>query len=251
MDNDALGTQSYVKDEGALSYLEFINSQDGQIFQQVQGDAIVARISGQNLSVLDAGAGPGWLSNRLMKLGQKVEACDASPLLVNYAKAHYPGVNFLVADITKDLPYPTESFDCIILSMAALDLSNQKTAFNNLHRVLKPGGKLIATMVNPYYGYPVGVWKRGILGFVLRKFPALKLRPYNFYLRDNNRAFRWNGGKLTSYFYTLPEQLNAFLQTRFRLAYMEDVAINSDDKSYSLKYRLYRFPIYLLIELIK
>jgi SAM-dependent methyltransferase len=245
------GTDSYLRDQGALSYLEFINSDDGKVFKQVQGDAIVGRISDNNLSILDAGCGPGWLSNRLTTLGHKVEACDSAPLLIDYAKTHYPNINFVLADLTRDLPYPTESFDVIVLSMAALDLADQKTAFNNLHRVLKPGGKLIVTIVNPYYGYPVGVWKRGIIGFLLRRFPNLRLRPYNFYLRNSNRSFKWSGGRLTSYFYTLPEQLNAFLHARFKLAYIEDMLMDADDTNYSLQYRLYRFPIYLLIELTK
>jgi SAM-dependent methyltransferase len=135
--------------------------------------------------------------------------------------------------------------------MAALDLGNQKTAFENLYRVLKPGGKLIATIVNPYYGYPVGVWKRGLLGFLFRRLPGLKVRPYGFYAADDNREFKWNKGKLTSYFYTLPEQLNEFVNAGFTLSYMEDILSKSDDEKYSLKYRLYRFPSFVLMEFAK
>jgi SAM-dependent methyltransferase len=250
--NPGAGTQSYQNNEGALSYLEFINSRDGKIFQKVLGDAILSRLkSAGGADILDAGCGPGWLADKLMKAGYKVKGCDASPLLIDYAKSQYPNAGFLAADITKGLPFSEQSFDVVIFSMAAMDMGDQAAAFANLYRVLKPGGKLISTIVNPYYGYPVGVWKRGLWGFLFRRYPRLKVRPYQFFTADNNRCFKWNGGKLTSYFYTLPEQLNAFLNAGFLLNYMEDVSSKSDDKKYSLRYRLYRFPSFILTEFTK
>ncbi len=251
MDNLTSGTQSYIFAQGAHSYLEFINSEDGKIFQQVQGDAITSALDGSNLKILDAGCGPGWLAKKLLEMGHHLDACDASPVLIDYAKKHFPEINFQIADLTKNLPYENNSFDVIVFSMAALDLSDQQTAFANLFRVLKPGGKLIATIVNPYYGFPVGVWKRGLWGFIFRKFASLKLRPYNFFAQKKDRSFAWSGGKLVSYFYTLPEQINAFLAAGFELKNLQDVSLSQDSKNYNLKYRLYRFPIYLLLKFKK
>lgn len=248
----ASGTESYLQDEGAQSYLDFIASEDGAIFQEFLGDAITARIpAGQPLRILDAGCGPGWLTARLAATGHETLGCDAAPLLIRHAQSHYPGLRFTLADLTKQLPYGDAEFDAIVFSMAALDLSNQQAAFSNLHRVLKPGGKIVATIVNPYYGYPVGVWKRGFRRFLLRQPPVLQLRPYQPLAAKQDRGFAWAEGKLTSYFYTLPEQVNAFLAAGFRLTHLQDIMSAQDAKRYNLLHRLFRFPIYHLLEFQK
>src|ERR1035437_1165038 len=105
METGQLGTQSYQKDEGAQSYLEFINSEDGRIFKQVQGAAILGRLNGRGLKILDAGCGPGWLSKKLAEAGHSVYSCDAAPLLISYAKTNFPEIDFKIADLTKSLPY--------------------------------------------------------------------------------------------------------------------------------------------------
>ena len=59
------------------------------------------------------------------------------------------------------------------------------------------------TIANPYYAYPVGVWKRGLWGRLLFKKPSLKVRPYNLMEKD----FTW-GKNLKPHFYKLSDQIN-------------------------------------------
>lgn len=243
--------QSYSKNEGAKSYLDFLASSDGQTFKQVLSDAILKRLDGKNgWSILDAGCGPGWLAKMLIDAGHKVKACDISPQLIEKACADFPGIDFQVADLTKRLPYQNQEFDCAILSLSALDLNDQKSAFSEIRRVMKPGGILIIITVNPYYGYPVGVWKRGAIGRILMKKPKLNLRPYFDFQKKSDRSFVWNEN-LVSYFYSLPEQINLLIELGFTLHHLDDIGMQEDDKKYSLKYRLCRFPIFVLMELSK
>ncbi len=194
------GTQSYQNDKGAGNYLKFIDSEDGAEFKKVLGDAISARLAGSpRLNILDGGCGPGWLAYNLSADGHNVIGCDASPQLINIAKSRYPKTKFDTADLTAALPYQDSQFDCAILSLSALDLADQEAAFKNLRRVLKTGGKLIMTTVNPYYGYPVGLWKRGLWRFIFRKYPKLRLKSYNKLTRSSDRKFVWNKN-LISYF---------------------------------------------------
>ena len=232
--------------------MDFLNSSDGQTFKQVLSQAILKRLDGKNhLSILDAGSGPGWLSKLLADGGHKVKACDISPQLIAKAKADYPKIDFQIADLTKPLPYADAEFDCVILSLSALDLHDQKKAFLEIKRIIKSGGRLIIITVNPYYGFPIGVWKRGIIGRLLMKKPVLRLCSYFDFARKTDRSFLWNDGKLTSYFYTLPEQINLLIDLGFAVNHLEDIKAEQDDKKYSLKYRLYRYPIFILIELLK
>lgn len=254
MENDSIGTRSYQSSEGAESYLEFIDSEDAATFMPVLTDAVLERL-GTDLQakILDAGCGPGWLAGSLAQTGRtNVFGCDSSEPLIKAAKQKYPHVKFEVMDFTQPLSYPEGEFDYIILSMAvvALDLEKQKLVFENMRKALKPGGHLIFITVNPYYAYPVGVWKRGWLRFFLRKTPLLKLRPYQEYVRNKNRDFIWNEN-LISYFYTLSEQVNLLLDVGYNLAHFMEIASDTDSPTYNLRYRLYRYPIFMQLDFVK
>jgi SAM-dependent methyltransferase len=240
---------SYNSQQGADEYIQFMASENGQIEQQILFPAIAERLGNGHLNALDAACGQGWLTEKLAEKYQSAKGCDASEYLIKYATAHYPKGTFEVADITKGLPYPAESFDAVVLNMAAHDLHDQIAAFKNIFSVLKPGGKLVMTIANPYYAYPVGVWKRGILGRLLFKKPRLLVRPYNV-LRRQTRKFAW-GNFLTPYFYPLSEQVNNALNVSFALRYFQDLSSETDSKQFNMIYQLYRQPTMLLLEFVK
>jgi SAM-dependent methyltransferase len=130
--------------------------------------------------------------------------------------------------------------------MAARDFSDLHKAFNNLHAVLKPGGTFIMTIANPYYSFPVGVWKRGLKGFLLRQKPQLKLRPYNWFRRDLQGLHNWKDS-LHSYFYGLSDCLNAALAAKFALKKFEDLQVSADSPHFNVQYQLHRFPTIILL----
>jgi SAM-dependent methyltransferase len=242
--------ESYNSNEGAKNYIDYLNSPDGKMFQDIIFKAVSNRLSPGQKTILDAACGNGWLAGKLANDDKQLSACDASVPFIEYGKQHFPKVKFAVADLTNLLPYGTNEFDVVILSMAAHDVVDQKKVFQNINTVLKPGGKLLVTIVNPYYGFPVAVWKRGILGRLLNKKPKLKLRPYHDFTRNENKKFVWNK-VLTHYFYSLPEHINSALSAGFNLSFMEDLKSDKDSSNYDFNYRLYRFPIILLLELTK
>lgn len=243
---------AYTKPDEAQGYQNFLASLNGQMFQKIISEAYLKRLENSGkLSILDAGCGQGWLAHKLYLAGHKVIACDASEALLNQARELYPEINFQVADLTQNLPFSEGQFDLIILNMVAHDLEDQLKAFENLRTVLKPQGKLMATIVNPYYGYPIGVWKRGIVRFLLRKKPVLKLaQGYNLLNSKQNKNYVWNRA-LHSRFYSLSEHLNNFVKAGFILNYFEDLSQAQDNKEFNLQYQLHRFPIILLLEFKK
>ena len=239
---------SYNSQTGAEEYIKFINSQDGEIEKAVLYKAVRARLNGGQARLLDAGCGTGWLAGKLAEEFTGVFGCDASGYLIDYAKGHYPKVNFHLCDLTQTLPYEKNFFDDVVVNMAIHDLADQKKALANIYKILKPGGKLILTIANPYYSLPVGVWKRGLVGRLFFSKPKLQLRPYNL-LRKQTRKFSW--GALSPYFYPLSEQVNTALACGFTLKFLDDLQSENDSKKFDLTYRLYRYPYLLLLEFAK
>lgn len=231
----------------AQQFMDFLETENGRVQKQILQEAIFKYLPNQPQgAALDAACGNGWLASALTNRFARVEAFDSSEPLISRARLAFPKINFLVADACSALPYPNSAFDCSVLNMASHDLENQPAAFANLYRTLKPGGKLIITLANPYYAYPVGVWKRGWLRALLFKKAVLKLRPYHFFSRSKNRSFRWNG-KLMSRFYPLSEQINNLLQCGFQLTAYEDLASPQDSETFNAAYQLHRFPTLLLL----
>lgn len=241
---------SYDNPEGAKNYLEFLESEDGQFFRKILHQTFSERLGNdRNQHILDAACGPGWLTAALAESYPNIQGLDASEDFLNYARKKYPNQEFTKGDLNNTLPYADGEFDTIILSMAAHDVEDQVKTFTELHRILKPGGKFMLTFVNPYYAYPVGVWKRGILGRLLFKKPQLKVRPYHWFAKDQ-RNFTFHQ-TLECYFYKLSEHLNHIKQSGFEFAFMKELESEQNSESYNLQYRLYRFPIILYLEATK
>ena len=116
--------------------------------------------------------------------------------------------------------------------------------FENLQKITKPEGQLIVNITNPYYSYPVGVWKRGIKKIWPTSKPELKLSPYNQH--KNNSPFSWGQG-FNAYFHTLPDIINPCLQSGFSLTSLEEITCKTDSNNYNRQYQLYRFPMMLLL----
>jgi ubiquinone/menaquinone biosynthesis C-methylase UbiE len=218
---------SYQDSNIARDYIAFTNSENGQIQQDVLYLAILKYLD-PNLDkdLLDAACGGGWLAGKLIEEFAKVQGCDFSPELIRHAHEQYPKVNFKVADVTHTLPYSDEQFDAVIFNMAAHDVHDLPKAFSEISRITKTNGKIILTIANPYYAFPVGVWKRGLLGFLLRRKPRLLVRPFHFFKRQS-RQFTWNN-KFTSYFYTLPEYIEHARAAQLQLTHMEDLESLTD-----------------------
>jgi ubiquinone/menaquinone biosynthesis C-methylase UbiE len=239
-------SKTYQNPEAASSYGRFSVSRDGQMQYQLIEKALQNfLLPDPNLSILDAGCGSGWLVSELSKQYKTIQGIDLSPDLIKKAENTYPGLNFQVADLSSVLPFKNQSFDIIILNLVIHNIEDQVRAFKNLVSILKPGGKILMTSVNPYYGYPVGVWKRSWWQILLRHKPTLKLRAYNR-LAGGDRNFVWNK-TIPARFSPLPEQINNAITAGLTLEHIEDLETISDSPKFDFQYRLYRFPLITLM----
>lgn len=104
--------------------------------------------------MLELATGTGLVAQRVAGCCKSFTATDYSEkMLAKARKKSYEGnISFQQADATA-LSYPAGSFDAVIISNALHIMPSPSLALQNISRVLKPGGKLIApTFVR--YGNP-------------------------------------------------------------------------------------------------
>lgn len=113
---------------------------------------IVAEAAGARadkpLRVLDLGCGPGSLVPYLQEIpGVRLTGVDLSPEMVRYAKAHHPDVEFHVGD-AEAIPFENDAFDVVLCSGMLHHLPRLDVALQEIGRILKPGGLLVAREPN-------------------------------------------------------------------------------------------------------
>lgn len=95
--------------------------------------------------VLDVGAGTGFLSVLVAKLGHRVTATDITPAMLQRAeqRARDDGVSitFVEAD-AMDLPFASDSFDVVVSRHVLWTMTEPDRAFREWIRVVRPGGEV-------------------------------------------------------------------------------------------------------------
>ena len=105
----------------------------------------VGDISGQN--VIDIGCGEGRFSRILSEKGAIITGIDLTPSLIEEAKRLDPAGNYLEAS-AEALPFDDDSFDIAISYIVLVDVSDFRTAIDEMARVTKPGGRIVVANVN-------------------------------------------------------------------------------------------------------
>ncbi len=98
--------------------------------------------------VLDVGSGPGALALRIAATARRVVGVDVSAPLVDLAhrraqEAGRENTVFVVADAQVDPLPDTEPFDVVVSHFGSMFFDDPVAAFTALHRVLRPGGRLV------------------------------------------------------------------------------------------------------------
>ncbi|MEZ4180622.1 MAG: class I SAM-dependent methyltransferase [Candidatus Doudnabacteria bacterium] len=242
--------ESYNDPKSAQNHLKWLESEDGQFFQDLLYQTFAERLSkNPEQKILDAACGPGWLTAKLSKDYKNTEGLDGSEPFLKIAKAKNPSIKFTLADLNNSLPYENDSFETIIFSMAAHDVEDELFTLKELYRILKPQGKLMISIVNPYYGHPVGSFEATFLKKILHLPYNLRLHPYNIIAR-RDRSFTFNK-TVKSYFVKMSEHLNRARAAGFILEHMKDLESTTDSPKRNMHYRLYRYPTLLYFEFKK
>ena len=106
----------------------------------------VERSEAQGADVLDLGAGTGDLSEAFRRGGARsVVSLDLSPPMLLRAREKFgeDRISWLVGDAQR-LPFADESFDVAASAFVLRNLPDLQVALNEMARVLRPGGRLVA-----------------------------------------------------------------------------------------------------------
>jgi ubiquinone/menaquinone biosynthesis C-methylase UbiE len=96
----------------------------------------------QPRDVLEVGCGRGELAERMShELSARVVALDQSARMVELTAAR--GVSAIVGDVVA-LPFGDGSFDCVVAAWMLYHASDLDQALDELRRVLRPSGRLVA-----------------------------------------------------------------------------------------------------------
>jgi SAM-dependent methyltransferase len=100
--------------------------------------------------ILDVGCGPGhlWLENEdRIPGGWKITLSDLSPGMVQEAqydlRSGHRRFRHCVLD-AQAIPFPDECFDAVIANHMLYHVPHREESLNEIHRVLRPGGRLYA-----------------------------------------------------------------------------------------------------------
>lgn len=105
-------------------------------------DTVERLLDGSTGRLLDVPAGEGALAQRLIARGFEVEACDLYPEMFKL------NVPLKGGDLDKRLPYEDEYFDIILCVEGLEHIYNPSNAIAEFYRILKRGGRLIASVPN-------------------------------------------------------------------------------------------------------
>ncbi|MFB7462777.1 class I SAM-dependent methyltransferase [Streptomyces sp. NPDC056224] len=168
--------------------------------------ALAGDVAGRR--ILDAGCGSGPLSAALRDRGAAVTGIDASAGMLALARRRLGDDAALhVVDLGDRLPFADGSFDDVVASLVLHYLEDWGPTLAELRRVLRPGGRLIASVDHPFVAYTIQ-------------------DPRPDYFATTSYAFDWtfNGRPVPMRFWrkSLHAMTEAFTTTGFRLAVVSE-----------------------------
>jgi ubiquinone/menaquinone biosynthesis C-methylase UbiE len=106
----------------------------------------------EDAAVLELAPGPGFLAIEIARLGRyPVSALDISRTFVTIV-AEQAAAAGVPVDVRRgdaaDMPFPADSFDLIVCQAAFKNFSRPRRALDEIHRVLRPGGRAIIEDMN-------------------------------------------------------------------------------------------------------
>lgn len=124
-----------------LSTPAFSGSKDIKVLLPAMLRCRQAELAGKE--VLDVPAGNGDTAHLLLELGARVTASDLYPEFFRH-----PAIGCVQANLNGPLPFADASFDFVICQEGIEHMPNQLHLFQELNRVLRPGGRAIITTPN-------------------------------------------------------------------------------------------------------
>ncbi|WP_051467100.1 class I SAM-dependent methyltransferase [Actinomadura oligospora] len=116
--------------------------------------ALAGDVAGRR--ILDAGCGTGPLTAALRDRGADVTGIDASTGMLALARQRLgDDAPLHVVDLRDPLPFADGAFDDVVASLVLHYLEDWGPTLTEIRRVLRPGGRLIASVDHPFVAYTI------------------------------------------------------------------------------------------------
>jgi len=158
-------------DQIAKQWHRLTGFRGGALKEQVLNDLILNKIDDiDGRAILELGAGNGYFMPLLLKRFSgrgpaRIVITDESDENLSIARRYFPidAADHQPLNVRQPFPYEPESFDYILATMIFNEISDATlhNALASCRRVLRPGGKLIATVTHPEF--VASLARRGLL----------------------------------------------------------------------------------------
>jgi len=156
LDDQALSTSELTKEaDPQTGYGVWSESYDEPGNQIVALEEPVVRALVEPIApgrALDAACGTGRHSRHLVEAGHEVLGIDLTPEMLQRAAANVSDARFAQADL-REIPAEDGEFDLVICALALAHLDDLDPAMAELARVLKTGGRLVASVIHPFLAH--------------------------------------------------------------------------------------------------
>lgn len=118
--------------------------------------------------ILDLGCGEGGYSRELTKRGARLVSVDCSKKAIEYAIAFAKEENLHIEHFVRNsndlFDIESEQFDIVLCSMMLMDCEDFEGTLKEAVRVLKPNGRLFASVLHPCFdgNHEFGIGRQGI-----------------------------------------------------------------------------------------
>lgn len=141
-------------------WVEHIESDDAKVIRGLLEPLMLQALEPQGKSILDLGCGEGHFARRIKTSGAaRTSGLDISPALIETAQARDPQGEYHVQDIQQGPFFAPESFDALSAFMVMMYMRDLDAAFGNIAKILRPGGRFVASIPNPYCSVPAATWR--------------------------------------------------------------------------------------------
>ncbi len=242
--------------EASETYLNFYHSEQDRLRRELVSPILARAADPAGKNILDLGCGEGYFARFLKSQNAaSVIGADVAQGLVAEAQRQDPDGEYLVYDLMRNPVFGNEKFDVVICNMVLMDIPDLNLAFNKIASFLRNGGKLVASIQNPYYAFPVGVWKRDIRDLLKAKTqPVLKIT--NYFDPTSGEKKLAAGNELVKHFHwKFSEYVNFAANNHLRLQTFEEPKISPDlaikYKNIFLSAQLQKIPLFQVMEYVK
>lgn len=225
-------------DGSADAWLQFVHRGDANRVGLL--DEVMLRSFGDVAGklILDCGCGEGRFARMLTKRSASVIGIDPTIALVQQGKLNSKGVEYAIA-IAEELPFQNAIFDLVASYVMLVDVPNIEAGVAEMARVLKPGGRIVASNLSPHSTALNRGWMKDKSGNKLHF-------PMDTYNEERGDVVEWAGIKVINYHRSLEQTLGAFLRCGLRLVeFREPVPSKRAMQDFPNLRDMARVPIFL------